>query len=187
MSGELLPPDLSERRSWRKVFDFDNAVKHLLDKGIGVTDYGQVICDWPALRSRLDELVGDFRARNTKDHYVRVWTAVLTNLLGWQPKQIRTWMARLAEQLDDGDAPVYHESPCRHLASLFVPGDHWSREQYGRSEIVEYFIGRVLEAGIIVHPDGGIGCDWELMRTRIAEMLLPPVEPPEFELPPPVG
>jgi hypothetical protein len=184
---ELLPFDFREWPSRRKVRDFKNDVMHLLDKSVAVTDEGHVVCDWTALRSRLNEMVNDFRMRDTKEYYVRVWTAVLSKLLGWQPEQIRTWMTRWAEQFDDGDAPVYDVAPCWHLAGLFVPKNHWSREQYGRTEIVENFLGRVLESGIVVRSDGTIGCNWELMRTQIAEMLLPPVDPPEFKSSPPVG
>jgi hypothetical protein len=108
---------------------------------------------------------------DNKQFYLRTWTLVLGELLGWSENQVRQWAREHHEDgLDGKDLFFYHEEAEKYILGLIVPLS--LREQIGFRNY-QLVIQRVREA-IVRYGSSPLWLspyDWGAARARINWLL----------------
>jgi hypothetical protein len=84
---------------------------------------------WPQLIEELPDRYCTFGVHqkpieDNKHSYLRTWTLVLSELLGWSTEQVRAWArAHHEDGLDGKEAFFYHDGPLDYIVWLLAPED----------------------------------------------------------------
>jgi hypothetical protein len=108
---------------------------------------------------------------DTVEFYIKTWTDILTNLLGWPEEKINNWILKNhSEDLSGKNGLFTHETPCYYVAQLFLPDAKMlSLNSSNRIKYLEK-IQRVLDGEFSYsRPINNI--DWLAIRNKINDIL----------------
>lgn len=106
-----------------------------------------------------------------RDYYLRYWTIMFRELLGWTDSDTQDWANRWADQMNDRVLSFfYHEDVYYYATPQILISSGLARIANNTS--IQQQIENAIQTGHS-SPIWGSPCDWDLVRNRLNSVLHP--------------